>query len=841
MSLTLHLLKKDLRRSHLLLGFWLFLVAVQYAVMAASLNPAHHAAQVAFGLTSGAGPIVQSLVLAVLVALLVQEEPLAGTTGFWLTRPMPRSSVLRTKAIFGLVLLALPVLAEVTVYLLGGITPHDILLAVPEIVLEQLQVMLPAALLAAVTPNFARFAVVGAVAGVALYLVTLGAQALPNYISPEGIDPNQFSPTLWRSRTITSDLLIALGLGGALIHQYFTRRTARTVAIGAVTELGAVAIGLLWTWNYFPPLPKPAASLQLEPNQIHLQLEDSYVQDRNANNATGRPEKNVSGEIEIDGLPNGYAALPQAIRPKLTLSDGRAIAAEAPAQSNYIFNPPPDVIGLALGKAFVYGDPRGLRKNSPSGLVMLSAETFRQYARQRLTFSGDIDFDVDRLVVTARISLHAGSGTRDGSEQVLVTDVLREGHGVDVIINRRYMNLLFARPSRSAAGDHALFYLDSYAGNKSYVLFNRKTLEAVRTEMNSGIQILSGSRGRPTRLMQEIVQLSFGPSNYALTPELNEAWLADAELIELELQPAATFAGTLRVNDFLLEDSNRPKSPEYEGPYTDPEWLARFVLPPHPTKAQIKQYVNGVVPASQYWVSASRTEIPTAMLSEVGPGNTDVLLDALEQLSSSADYTQTLILTTAIQRAAGPEDKGPVLRALAANPELANLVVKFQWQADCRDTLVAALQDVKRTYLPKSWVLAVADLNDPSTYPALKAFLLRTSYRQSTYNSIRKLPGIDLKGTVDVAWKKAQNGVQSEKADAAAMAIDLGYPDALETLVNVLRQDDPSNPGLIAREATLIKRYTPAVGSNADLVSWYDENRNHLTFDPKKRKFLSGP
>ena len=88
MHLILHLFKKDLRRTHLILAFWLLLVAVQYAIMAASLRPGDRIAQMTYGAIAVIGPVLGMLVLAVLVALLVQEESPAGTTGFWLTRPI---------------------------------------------------------------------------------------------------------------------------------------------------------------------------------------------------------------------------------------------------------------------------------------------------------------------------------------------------------------------------------------------------------------------------------------------------------------------------------------------------------------------------------------------------------------------------------------------------------------------------------------------------------------------------------------------------------------------------------------------------------------------------------
>ena len=333
MNLVLHLFKKDLRRSYLLLDFWALLVAVQYAIMASSLNPTSHLALVNNGTISGVGPSLGSLVLAVLVALLVQEEPAAGTTAFWFTRPMSRSAVLRTKAIFAAILLALPVLAEAVVLKAGGVTPHDIALAVPEIILNELQVLLAAAVLAALTPNFARFAIAGAVSWVGLYLITLGGNWFENYLLRSGLEIARIGATLSQSRKIAHETLIAVGLGAAFMYQYLTRRTVRTLIFAILVETSAIAIDHIWTWVFFPPLPKPAATVALDLAAIKTTLQETRIQDVIGLSNSGLPKENVSGGVYLAGLPDGYVALATHVDPQLTAPDSHIIATQMPRQS----------------------------------------------------------------------------------------------------------------------------------------------------------------------------------------------------------------------------------------------------------------------------------------------------------------------------------------------------------------------------------------------------------------------------------------------------------------------------------------------------------------------------
>jgi hypothetical protein len=366
---------------------------------------------------------------------------------------------------------------------------------------------------------------------------------------------------------------------------------------------------------------------------------------------------------------------------------------------------------------------------------------------------------------------------------------------------------------------------------KTYVLFNRKTQEAVRT---NGINSLS-QPVQNSRLSQETWRLSFGSEMYSTAPKLTDAWLADAELIELKLTTEGAFSASLAVEKFTLQGPNRSKTPEPSLPAPNPVILNQASLPAGATKSQVKDYVDHVLALSLRWISFEKTDPPVAMLTKVGSENVDVLIGAIDRTTAfpAHDY-----LDAAIIELARPEDKTLILQNLVTDPQLIDVVVKYKWEGDCRDTLVAMLQDDQQNYLPRNWLLAVASFKDPATYPILKAYLLRTGARQQAYNSIRKLPEIDLRETVDAAWKLAKRTSPYAMIDAAAMAIDVGYLDALDALVGVLRENDLSQPGQIERSATLVKRYTSAAGDAAALVAWYDANKADLTFDAKARKFV---
>jgi hypothetical protein len=554
------------------------------------------------------------------------------------------------------------------------------------------------------------------------------------------------------------------------------------------------------------------------------------VQDERDDRNAALPRKNIEGNLLIEGLPPGYAALAERVSPRLTLPDGRTVPARNPSAASWVFEPNSTLFRAALGKVFVYGrtwDNMG----TPAGLVALDADNFRKYAQQPLAFSADVAFSANHLVVSGRVPLAKGAHLDHGSEHEIITGLLHDGARLEILVDRRTVNLLFARPG-SEPNRYLLSYGESM-GDKLYVLFNHRTREVVRTQM-TGIARLDTFQPN-ARLVQESWQLAFGPDNMASTPGLDDAWLADAELVELEMQPVAVFSQTLQLKGFTLAGPNKSRV-QAEEPPADPEWLTRFVLSAPATKVQLRKYVDDLVTAAPYWHAPDRAELPVTLLAKVGPGNADVLCAALD--AASTDSMTPWLLRTAIVRAAGPLDKEPILHSLPDNLELVDAVVKFKWEKDCRDTLLAVLRDEKKDSLPRNWIVAVAALRDPASYPALQSYLVRTRNRQATYNAIRRLPGIELDATVDAAWKKAKAGSRAEAIEAAPMAIDVGKLDALETLVQVLRENDLSQPQPLQRALTVVSRYIPIKGDAPAVIAWYDANKDRLTYNSEKKKFL---
>jgi hypothetical protein len=211
------------------------------------------------------------------------------------------------------------------------------------------------------------------------------------------------------------------------------------------------------------------------------------------------------------------------------------------------------------------------------------------------------------------------------------------------------------------------------------------------------------------------------------------------------------------------------------------------MLPANPTKAQVREYVDALLALSQREAHAG---LLTDMLKKVGHENIDVLLDVQDtfrngRLGGALDMAAAQITE--------PGDKKLVLGELEKHPLLVDVVVKNDWAPEARETLLSGLRDAQQRALPADWIKAVASLRDPATYPDLEAYLVRCRRKQETFNAIRRLPGMELADTVDLAWKQAKIEGPGDVLAAAGMAAGYGHIDALDELAKILKDDESSS------------------------------------------------
>src|SRR5262249_23686786 len=128
---------------------------------------------------------------ATLVALVVLEEPLVGDRSFWITRPIPRSSLAADKLLFTLIAIHLPLfIASCFILASHYFNPLE---HVGTLLVQQAAVFaiitLPALALAALVRNFAQFVIVLLAIASAVAFANIGLQSFPTMGGPDVIRP----------------------------------------------------------------------------------------------------------------------------------------------------------------------------------------------------------------------------------------------------------------------------------------------------------------------------------------------------------------------------------------------------------------------------------------------------------------------------------------------------------------------------------------------------------------------------------------------------------------------------------------------------------------------------
>lgn len=242
MKLVWHIIAKDLRRHQLPYGLFLCLLLAKQAVIV--LGFADWSADAEWFERLQMGDMVLSVVEGAVAFLLVGswvlEDPLVGSTQFWITRPVSGRRLLGAKAL-GVVLLfiAVPLVVTATGWLACGLRAVELLRQTGLWLGVQMSVAAVAFVFGTLSDRGNRFLVV--MLGLAVAFVTLAPVMSKLFtVYPE-------TRALAATRTMVGLTLIVAAAGGAIWLQF----TRRRLALGAAWLLVGVVLGVA-AWNQFP-------------------------------------------------------------------------------------------------------------------------------------------------------------------------------------------------------------------------------------------------------------------------------------------------------------------------------------------------------------------------------------------------------------------------------------------------------------------------------------------------------------------------------------------------------------------------------------------------------------
>jgi hypothetical protein len=233
MRLTWHMVWKDLTRLRLVLALWFAVFVLEYAL---GIRLLCGGAQDFYlferiRLLDWAVFGLRGVIGYVLVAVLILEDPLVGSTAFWPTRPISRRRLLGAKLLACLcVFWALPVLVTLPWWAFCGYGVHDLVQAFLYTFEQNLIPVAMALMIASLTDTLSRF-----LAGtlIAVAVVGTGLTVILSSDDFSRVTAVNFHHALELSNARIYQLIgLALaGFAAVITHQFLTRNLRRSLAI----------------------------------------------------------------------------------------------------------------------------------------------------------------------------------------------------------------------------------------------------------------------------------------------------------------------------------------------------------------------------------------------------------------------------------------------------------------------------------------------------------------------------------------------------------------------------------------------------------------------------------
>ena len=546
MNLPIHILTKDLRHYWPLATFAAIFVVVETLAPLWGWNLEIRN----FHLDNFLVAFAKWPVVFILVVAVMQEDLTVGDKAFWRTRPIGAGPLVAGKLLLFALALALPALVANIGIANALDTPGPVTVGIAvETIGFTLLAVLAAALFAAMTATLVQAGL--AALGGLIVVVIIG-------FVRDALYPIVLIRLPWDTDIPYPGARVAFACGLACValialiaHQVFTRRTGRTVALLAVAV--PFVLGLAMTWTVDFTRPSRAAIFPAKPlapiDNLAITLETparingtEWVYD--AATHRSHPEKTVVAYADLNGvIPGRYFNVVEGTS-TLGLRDGRELKFSPTQQYDYAWSNAQreSAICRSLGLKFATIHD----EESPQGQLRLF-----NLPEKQLTALGGLHGRLAMTLVLGetefreafRLPMRVGAIHHEPGLLWRIDAVSRtEETPVQITVRfLRATTMLATRAESRADMD------PNPAGGKLFYLVNRKRGDYAfaRAEPDGWHPGIVGS----SRIRMAFNGLRIGGRKNSDTP-MDDAWLADAELVVLNTELIGKTEKTVVVDDF---------------------------------------------------------------------------------------------------------------------------------------------------------------------------------------------------------------------------------------------------------------------------------------------------
>ena len=480
------------------------------------------------------------VMMGVITVQLVQSDPVTGSTAFWMTKPISRVGLFAAKLVFALLtVVVLPMLVSGALAVALGVAGGAVVPVVLTVVAWQLCLMAVVFLVASITAGFARFLLVGAV-------LIVGVSGVATYVGPPLRDyalRGRSSMTLVDTQFwVLLVLTTALCLGVAL-YQHIRMNLRRTVGLTVLAALLLLVVVSGWPWDL---LARPSMSVDrgaLNPASVALSLDPATkIQPQRIflSYRRERPTLRLFGGFTYAGTPQGIFLEPTRVESRLRFAGGPEITTRGESRMRPWNKPEAlgsqDLIIRALGD----GPWTSLSVPPGHGLEPVLAEVpeaaYSQHAREAGVYSAVVALDAYRWQLRAELPLRAGASCRLNPGRAVFREIGRVGNVYQVMLSEvTVVNTARARSRMEG----------------QYVLRNRtrrQVLFPFAITVPAAWDPMVFPLGSQLRVLHTFLRVR--------NPAVDDAWLAEADLVRIEPVYLGQFTAPLRVDNLVLSPAS---------------------------------------------------------------------------------------------------------------------------------------------------------------------------------------------------------------------------------------------------------------------------------------------
>jgi hypothetical protein len=562
MTTALHQLRRDVRRHALWLAAWAVLCVLPLGVLVLPNDETTMRA-----LLNTVAPALRFVVFVLLTVLVVHEDPLVGSTAFWLTRPVGWRALFGSKLLFVGGLLVLPVaVADVVQMAATGVGTAYVLLAIPEIAFDWIvsgASVLALATLTATVPGFLGAILLLALLASAIHVLvpivlrlvagqslsnaaleTLGFLVAPVF-DPE-FDPWRAAPSMLASRALVTSALLAAAAFLVAALQYRDRRRPLAWATLAACLLVVLGLRSVWQWDLLA-LPQPAPVVDgKQVEQAHVSLDShGFVESTAVTGSALADRTSVYGRARVEGIDLPLAAEVARLDGWLIFDDGSKVPLAGWVKNRVESSwDAPAVERLLGGARFV-----NLAQEDAGRVLVLRLDSteYRRHAGSTGRLDGTAYLTLRSYRVAAELPARPDAAYDHDVEHAVITAIQRESGDCRLLTRETQVSLLLA-PGRHA---YRSMYLFRTNPDLLYVLRNRPRGEAFWPQGGTNFGFGWPSRTR----IDETTAVASYRSNLASDPPLpriDDAWIAGAELVRVEAETVGTVTAPIDATTFVL-------------------------------------------------------------------------------------------------------------------------------------------------------------------------------------------------------------------------------------------------------------------------------------------------